>query len=222
MPEYVKRYLKQEYGKNAAFGYGMFHGTPNGKFLGLPGRLGKIGSKHNAQDFNQENLPWRLENNKLKWWQNFGPNRKYSLVNVPKPPVEQPVQVSQANNIASLRNMAQRFNMALNKAADPAVNLQSPKAKQQYKQIVVDRLLQQFDYRNKNRGRSLEQYINYLNTDPKIQKIAAVKGMDLKDIYNVLKAKHPNMSDIDLAKLISLYFIRYGKSGMKIPKYQEA
>lgn len=223
MPAYMQRYIKNEYAKMGNYGVGSMYATGDPKYKMWKFPFGNrfanfLGYGRRAQKAPAE-TPWKLEIDN-RWWKGWGPNKRYTLVDIPKPPKEQQVQVSQANNIVSLRNMAQRFNMALNKAADPAVNLQSPKARQQYKQIVANRLLQQFDYRNKNRGRSLEQYINYLNADPKIQKIAAVKGMDLKDIYNVLKAKHPNMSDSDLAKLISLYFIRYGKSGMKIPKYQ--
>lgn len=222
MPEYVKRYLKQEYGKNAALGYGMFHGTPNGKFLGLPGRLGRIGSKHNAQDFNQENLPWRLENNKLKWWQNFGPNRKYSLVNVPKSQVSQQVQsiTSLPKPSRQLKQLQQDIFNVGNRRFGVYQDQRNIS-----KRHVADVLDRDFKIKNANKKISIENYIDNLRKDPRVKRAENIMkkktGSDLKDLYSKMKQKNNHLSDTELWNLMLQYFVRYGKSGMKIPKYQE-
>lgn len=277
MPEYVKRYLKQEYGKNAALGYGMFYGTPNGKFLGLPGRLGRMGSKHNAQDFNQANLPWRLENNKLKWWQNFGPNRKYSLVNIPKKsetkiagllpehkkvevaPKAEPKQYKSPFTAGDeimemiLRRQQQAqlpsssvvpagqqksFDVRHDAFIGPSVPGNNPGSGQRYNAVPLGQTPIQVNKRSQNLFNKYNEIVDAngsIRSDLKLEDLPSdIKSIKPKylgygknetieqAVKRIVRQRKGKITEEQALQLVLNQYIKFGKTGMKIPKYQEA
>ena len=258
MPAYMQRYIKNEYAKMGNYGVGSMYATGDPKYKMWKFPFGNrfanfLGYGRRAQKAPAE-TPWKLEIDN-RWWKGWGPNKRYTLVDIPKQPKEMlalPPYISNLPNPSNFKveipkvvegnvyGYVQRpVQSPVQSPALPNTNTNTPQSKL-LQRSSVDNTAGQRNIFIKNTQSAIIDNNGKIKNDLKLSdlsdKIKNIKPKQLQNngvltkntngltieqiIKSYMKKYNGRVSESQIISIILNRYIRFGKSGMKIPKYQ--
>ena len=258
MPAYMQRYIKNEYAKMGNYGVGLIYATGDPKYKMWKFPFGNrfanfLGYGRRAQKAPTE-TPWKLEIDN-RWWKGWGPNKRYTLVDIPKKPKE---MLALPPHISTDLPNPSNFQVVTPKVvtgnvygyvqkpvqgpvnANPQnINTNTPQSKLLQRSNMINTAGQRNIF-IKNTQSSIVDSNGKIRNDLKLSDLSdKIKNIKPKQLINngvltkntngltieqiiksYMKKYNGKISESKIISNILTRYIRFGKSGMKIPKYQ--